>query len=48
MAAPGAKPTWMRGWNRRVNFIPGSRMPFGGLKSAQDRSDLIAYLNTLQ
>ena len=28
--------------------IPGNRMPFAGLKNAQDRADLIAYLATLK
>jgi len=29
-------------------FLPGNRMPFGGLSSSKDRSDVIAYLNTLK
>lgn len=28
--------------------IPGNRMPFAGLKNANDRADLIAYLSTLK
>ena len=27
-----------------MKYVPGSRMPFAGLPSAQDRADLIAYL----
>ena len=27
-----------------MKYIPGSRMPFAGLPNAQDRADLIAYL----
>ena len=27
--------------------VPGNRMPFAGLKDAQDRADVIAYLSTL-
>ena len=28
-------------------YIPGNRMPYGGLKDEQQRADLIAYLATL-
>jgi cytochrome c len=28
--------------------IPGNRMPFAGLRDAQDRADVIAYLATLK
>lgn len=28
-------------------FIPGNKMPFAGIKSAQDRQNLISYLNSL-
>ncbi|WP_295524773.1 cytochrome c family protein [Novosphingobium sp. Chol11] len=27
-----------------MKYVPGTRMPFAGLPSAQDRADLIAYL----
>ena len=26
------------------NFLPGNKMPFAGIRSAQDRADLMAYL----
>jgi cytochrome c len=29
-----------------AKFMPGTRMAFGGLKQAQDRADVIAYLKT--
>lgn len=29
-----------------AKFMPGTRMAFGGLKNAQDRADVIAYLKT--
>jgi cytochrome c len=29
-----------------AKFMPGTRMAFGGLKSPQDRADVIAYLKT--
>jgi cytochrome c len=28
--------------------VPGNRMPFAGLKDAEDRADVIAYLATLK
>jgi cytochrome c len=28
--------------------VPGNRMPFAGLKDAQDRADVIAYLSTFK
>jgi cytochrome c len=28
-----------------MKYVAGTRMPFAGLSSAQDRADLIAYLN---
>ena len=27
--------------------VPGNKMPFGGISEAQEREDIIAYLNTL-
>ena len=29
------------------NFLPGNKMPFAGIRSAQDRADLMAYLQDL-
>lgn len=29
-------------------FVPGTKMAFLGLKKAEDRSDLIAFLSTLK
>lgn len=29
-------------------IVPGNRMPYAGLKDAQDRADVIAYLDTLK
>lgn len=29
-------------------FIPKNKMPFGGLKKAKDRANIIAYLKTIQ
>ena len=29
-------------------FMPGTKMAFAGLKKAQDRADIIAYLESLQ
>lgn len=31
-----------------AGFLPGNRMPFAGVRSAQDRADLIAYLRRVQ
>lgn len=28
-----------------MKYVPGTRMPFAGIPSAQDRADLIAYLD---
>lgn len=28
-------------------LVPGNKMPFGGISEAQERADIIAYLNTL-
>jgi cytochrome c len=28
--------------------VPGNRMPYAGMKDAQDRADVIAYLSTLK
>ncbi len=36
-------------WLRDPNgFLPGNRMSFAGIRSAQDRKDLIAYLRDVQ
>ncbi len=32
---------WLRDPN---NYLPGNKMPFAGLRSAQDRADLMAYI----
>jgi cytochrome c len=29
-------------------FMPGTKMSFAGMKKAQERADLIAYLETLK
>lgn len=31
-----------------AKYVPGTKMVFAGLKAPQDRSDLIAYLKSLQ
>ncbi len=44
-------------WNTKIldeylespqKVVPGNRMPYGGLKDATDRADLVAYLATLK
>ena len=41
---PRALDAWMAQPGR---FLPGNRMTFGGVNSAQDRADIIAYLLTV-
>jgi cytochrome c len=31
-----------------LSFMPGTKMAFAGIKDAQDRKDLIAYLRTFK
>lgn len=38
----------MNAWLAKPSaFVPGTRMTFGGIKSAKERADVIAYLRTL-